>query len=514
MANIPRDRDELKAALESIKAQGATNEDLSNFVSETKQARPNIDFSISSPIPQEIQKPGLVERAGTAIKEEFGEAEQISAEAQQKFEQGEFVEGAIKTATAGTKALLSPITGAVGAVTAPIVEKGTEAFKGALEAGFKKRLGEEEGQQAFNDLGEDFQQVVSSAVEKFDSLPSGAKTGIQFAATMADVLATVLGGKGAKKVVTETFEGATKLTKAGIGIAGEGIENVSKKVDDFLIKVKSTKPGDVPFEEKLIASTQKITPTKAIKFKELSGREPAAWLSERGIIGDRPATIQELSERWLGSKKLLDEGLSKMGGTFKDPSIRKILDEQLERARAVEDKALANLTKKRIEKFEADGLTPSEIINVKRDYERNTKLGYLKENNSIKVEIATNRDAELREFLIGVAEDQGFTNFRALSKELQQSRFLADAIAGKLQGQQANNIFGLTDNILLAGSVVSPDILAGLGFKKAITSEAAKAAAAKGIKKIKGKEATIGKPEIPSKRIELKEKQRQLKESL
>jgi len=47
----------------------------------------------------------------------------------------------------------------------------------------------------------------------------------------------------------------------------------------------------------------------------------------------------------------------------------------------------------------------SEINEVKRYYERKQKMGYYKDNNSKKLDLATNRDTALREWQFKTAEE-------------------------------------------------------------------------------------------------------------
>lgn len=137
MALVPRNREELQTALVGIKAQGATDEQLRSFVSETKQFRPNVDFSIagSPPVgvapvpvvaPTPPKEPSLFER-GVARTAEFLRKtpgfKQITRAGEAVRGQ---VESAAERAARGGRQIKEAVT------EAPFAEKPEEAFRGAL----------------------------------------------------------------------------------------------------------------------------------------------------------------------------------------------------------------------------------------------------------------------------------------------------------------------------------------------------------------------------------------------
>jgi len=268
---------------------------------------------------------------------------------------------------------------------------------------------------------------------------------------------------------------------------------------------------DLP--EKIIASVQKINPSKRQEFVKITKwKSPEEWLNERGIIQDREDTIAILWQRWLDAKNEIDTWITQLWWKFKDKNVSTMLKQSLEEATETWDDIRKKLLKKFTELDNKEWLTPNQIITIKRDFEKNVTLDYLRENLSKKAKTAKNLDSKVREFLISKAEEAWFWNFRDLSRELQQSRFLADEIAWKLTGQQANNLFGFTDNLLVAWWIIEPSILLWLWIKKTLWSEAVKAAAARWLKKAFWEAPKIWAPKAPLKKIELKEKLRKKRE--
>ena len=81
------------------------------------------------------------------------------------------------------------------------------------------------------------------------------------------------------------------------------------------------------------------------------------------------------------------------------------------------------------QKAESQGLTMSEINEVKRFYEQNNKFTYGKDITAGEKSVrATNIDNNVREWQIDLAEENGFSNLREMNKETQASKFLLDKL--------------------------------------------------------------------------------------
>lgn len=298
-------------------------------------------------------------------------------------------------------------------------------------------------------------------------------------------------------------EASTKLIDTLKSSSGKIVEGIKTEFPNLPSKLKDVGTGE--FAQKLIASADKIDPTKTVEFEKMTTVKPGQWLQERGIIAAPSEAVPQLVEYWKSSKDAVDTTLAKVNGRFKDKSVKNILDEQVKYFTETGDRANLNITKKRLQTLDSEGLTLPEINSVKRLYESTEKLGYAKDLNSVKVARSTNLDSAIRDFLIDTAESRGFKNIRALNKETQAAKFLADEIYRKMQKQEANNVLGLTDQIMAMGGIIDPSMWAALGIKKILLGGTGKAYLAK----LLSPEATKGIPQPTSKLVELKSKQKQ-----
>ena len=205
------------------------------------------------------------------------------------------------------------------------------------------------------------------------------------------------------------------------------------------------------------------------------------WLRERGIVGTREQTIKQTTENFKSLRQNVDEAFEKIPGNHRDPRITTVADEAAEFAKSTESRETGRMSQL-VEKAKGEGLTMSEINEVKQFYERKIKTGYKKDptKTSEQVQRATNRDTGIREAQLEIADKGGFTNLREMHKEIQANRFLSDEIAGRMEGQGANNMMTITDLIvLIPGLVVDRSFLAGFVAKKLFSTETVRAAAAK-----------------------------------
>lgn len=292
---------------------------------------------------------------------------------------------------------------------------------------------------------------------------------------------------GATKPVVSTIETAAEIARKGAQMGMKTADKTIEVAGDVARgtgqAVKNIAPDTTGMAESIIASVNKINPSKRIEFKQMTGKSEEEWLRERGIISNREDTVQALADNFVALRKNVDDALDKMPGQYRDPRVTAVADEAAEIARNTESpeaQAMVQLA----EKAKGVGLTPKEINELKRFYERNVKVGYMKDptKTSEQVQRATNRDSALREYMFEVADKNGFGNLREMNKEIQANKYLADQIAGKMEGQQSNNIMGLTDWIVATpGIAVDPKFLAGFGLKKVVSSEGFKSFMAKAL---------------------------------
>lgn len=317
------------------------------------------------------------------------------------------------------------------------------------------------GQQELVKQGMELAQKGGDEYKKF---AEANPTVDQFLRDTTNILTVGIGGGVAKPLVKKTGE-----------VLKEGGEKA-------ISAAKTITPDTTGMAQSIVASINKVDPTAAKKFYASQGKEIGEWLTERGIIGDRETTVKTLLENFNTIKNNVDEALEKMPGTYKDKRVSDVAQESLQYAEAVRDPQVGRI-KELSQKAEGIGLTPAEINEVKRYFERHIKMSHLQDvTKSSEVRMrSTNMDNDVRELLFEIADKNGFTNLRELNKEIQASKQLADAIGGKMVGQEANNMMGLTDWFVLGGGVLDPKFLAGFALKKGLGSETAKATFAKAL---------------------------------
>lgn len=373
------------------------------------------------------------------------------------------------------KVMEMPIPTTVGSFTPKqVVEAGAEAIP-------------EEAKQEIADK-------INAMTEWYEQQPDAVKGALRTGGALGEIALGFLGGLEAKQLTKQgvkTLTPALSEFKTGIG---NQISVTTGKAKQFL----DTKAVD------MLNSNIKIDPVKGAKqFYDLSGGQThGEFLLERGIVGTPEETVKQLTERFNTVKNNLDSGIASIGGTYKPQSAKKVIDELVARFEKTESPDLAKF-KKLQAKFEKEGLTTQEILDAKRTYEQKVKTGYLKENNSVEVEKATNLDNAIREDLIQIAEESGFTNFRDMSKEIQLTKSLLNSVTSKQIKQIINNQFSLTDNMLMIAGAVEPSSLAILGLKKiggtpSIQAKIINAIASGDIKAIKGI------PAVPDEIIQIK----------
>jgi hypothetical protein len=119
-----------------------------------------------------------------------------------------------------------------------------------------------------------------------------------------------------------------------------------------------------------------------------------------------------------------------------------------------------------ITKAENGTLSHSDINAIKRLYEQKVKVNYIKDQNSLEVERATNIDNDVRNWQFDEASKLGFDNLKLINKETQLNRYLADNIGDKIARQLGNNNISLTDWIIAGQVPATPQALALLAGKK------------------------------------------------
>jgi len=297
------------------------------------------------------------------------------------------------------------------------------------------------------------------------------------------------------------FQGAIDgLNLIGIGAAKSPLQNATKQT--LSIGPRITKDvsatlrevGDVGANgisrsldigispESLMQRVARVSKGKQAKFEERAKQSVGEYLVDRGIFGDPEAITDQLYSRMKQSKGRVDTGLAQVGGTYKDGSVEDALTLLREREAKVSTPNTPSPDQRRvaelIAKHKGEGLTLSEINEVKRLFERNVKLDYLRDNVADGIARANNIDAKLRDFVEVKADQGGFKTVKALNRETYLAKQLLDDLGAEYAGQQGNNLISLSDAFFLAEAASNPTALAAFGLKKTLSSKGAMSAVA------------------------------------
>lgn len=229
------------------------------------------------------------------------------------------------------------------------------------------------------------------------------------------------------------------------------------------------------------------------KFQQTARESIGDYLTKRGIYGNDEEIMTQLANRFTQSKTVADDALSKLPGTFTPTPVKTALESLVEREARVSTAGAPSRNLARVtqlaEKYDAGGLTMSEINEVKRIFERTVKLDYLKQQVPDMVERSNNIDSAIRNWQFTQAKKLGLGNLQEINKETQLARQLLDALGKKNARSGGNNAITLTDWIMLSGG--DPTAIASFIAKRGLSSKGVQSAIAN---KLAGK-PTVGVPE-------------------
>lgn len=391
---------------------------------------------------------------------------------------------ALKTLSGTARAITNPLDSITGIVKILGSEEGRELLK--------QRYGENLAQTMNDDpvgLASDILAIIQAGAgigAKGASLIGKAETasklaGIsQTAGTASDLGANLLHNK--------MMWGLEKVSNMGKvwNVVGTALE-VGQEPLRILTPIGKGLMKALPSAEHTLQNMNRLTKGEQAKFSSMVGESQGEWMNKRGIVAGGEDAVDQLANYFINNKKKVDEALLSIEGEYKNPFLDMMAKESAEFAENTLNK-WAERMKGLAQKAETQGLTMSEINEVKRFYEQNNKFTYGKDITAGEKSVrATNIDNNVREWQIDLAEENGFTNLREMNKETQASKFLLDKLVKNTDWSFGNNFFTLTDYITAVwlGSI-DVTMLTWLIGKKALTSNWFRANYAKIINKING----------------------------
>jgi hypothetical protein len=268
--------------------------------------------------------------------------------------------------------------------------------------------------------------------------------------TKAGAVSGALYGGGQEAIKQESTVGS--ITKqAGIGglIGGATGGVIGGVLPIPVASVQNIKPTNI------MQRVARVNPLDEQKFQQTAKESIGEYLVKRGIYGNDEEIMKQLAQRFSQSKQVADEALEKLPGTYRPEPVKTALKEMLERETRISSPGAPSRDLARVQnlvtKYENKGVTMPEINEIKRIFERNNRLDYLKQNLPESIAKANTLDDAIRGWQFNQSKQLGLKNLDEVNKETRLAKQLGDALFKKNVRGSGNNAFGLTDAVLLSG---------------------------------------------------------------
>jgi hypothetical protein len=276
-------------------------------------------------------------------------------------------------------------------------------------------------------------------------------------------------GKG--DIATKTALGAVAggVFGTALGVVVPGASRMAMALKD------GNKPANI------MQRVARISKGKQAKFEKTAGESVGEYLTKRGIFGDIDEITSQLYKRFESSKKIADDSLEQIDGLFEPEVVKTALEELIERETRVSSPGALSPNLSRVkrlnDKLNQKGLSMSEINEVKRLYESNIKLDYLRQNLPESIAKANNVDDAIRTWQFDKADEMGLKNLPEINRETRLARQLADDLGTEYSGSAGNNAITLTDWIVLSGG--EPSSVGAFLAKKTLSGRGVRSSWAK-----------------------------------
>lgn len=312
-------------------------------------------------------------------------------------------------------------------------------------------------------------------VQKFADSPAGEITS-RVAEDIADVTTiagAAMGGRAAPRIAGAVSNTAQKTATALQGISETGTLGIQRATSQALDPTR------------IMQRVARLSKGNQQKFQKLANESVGEYLVNRGIFGTVDEITTQLFERFQKSKNTADDAFARLDERttelYKPTPVGSAIEELFAREIRVSTPGALSKDFARVrqlkQKYENEGLNMSEINEVKRIYERNVRLDFLKENKPESVARATNLDSAIRQWQFAQAEKLGLKNLKDINKETQLAKQLLDDLGKEHAGQLGNNAITLTDWIIV--SELDPTAIGALLVKKGLSDKGLQSAIAK-----------------------------------
>lgn len=394
---------------------------------------------------------------------------------------------------------------AVGALANAGAESIGAAFKGALKIVLPQEAEDKIKELAAKGISNAMQDpVISTVTEKakeiYANLSPEQQKNVDAVGGIANLVTQFIGAGTAENMVAkQTAKTAKNLAVKETGVIAKNATELAGEGRAIIANAKTAVQAQ---PAKIMQRVARIPKGRQAAFEATARESVGDYLVNRGIYGNVDEISTQLYKRFDESKKTADAALEKLTGTFEPEQVKTALSELVERearvsAPGAESPDLARALELQ-KKVGNEGLTMSEINEVKRLYERNVKLDFVKANLPESVARSNNIDAAIRKWQFDQAETLGLKNLPEINRETRLAKQLLDDLGKEYSGAAGNNAMTLTDWIMLSGG--DPTAVGGFLTKKTFSSKSVQSAIAKALAKgkpIKGAvEADIGTSQV------------------
>jgi len=313
------------------------------------------------------------------------------------------------------------------------------------------------------------------AVQEFAESPAGETTSrvAEDIADLTTIAGAAIGGRVAPRVGASVSNTAQKTASALQGISERGTTGIQQATS------KALDPA------KIMQRVARISKQKQADFQRRAGKSVGQYLVDNGIFGTIDDITSQLFDRFQKSRGAADgalERLDKRNPQLYQPTpVGSVLDELFSRETRVSSPGAKSRDFDRVrqlkQKFDSEGLNMTEINEVKRLYERNVRVDYLKENKPEAVARATNLDSAIREWQFAKAEELGLKNLPDINRETMLAKQLLDDLGKEYAGSAGNNAVTLTDWIII--SELDPTAIGAFLAKKGLSDKGIQSAIAR-----------------------------------
>lgn len=214
------------------------------------------------------------------------------------------------------------------------------------------------------------------------------------------------------------------------------------------------------WQNQLVQNYNRMNPKAIDDFKDQFKQDYGQFLVDRWFTKAWEDNLNDLVQYADTLLKLKDKALEPMQWRYQDRSLEDMLEMVVDRARNTKDYKKIEEYEKLLQKYNEWWIEVSEILSMMRWFNYKIKTWFFKEQNSEKLDLATNVYMATRDFLDKTAKENWLDSLDKLNREIRAVEHIIWWVTYKLQWSSANNMLWLNDYIALWAVVANPEAFA------------------------------------------------------